>query len=254
MGCRYHGQIGANLILGGVDCTGNHLYTVGPYGSVNTMPYLAMGMWHNTVLQALFFDYVLVEFEFLWRYSALLFCRKWNGWFSVVEFPKINYAIYSLTSSESKFALFRIWWSSCSWDSRGRVQTRHGGTWTDCWLVHLLHLNTNVFHLCLGICNCTLRQIRTPLHSSSWICIYCQIETLNKDFKSDETPFFSLHFVCLYMLLSQLETAKDLVRAAIHAGIMSDLGSGSNIDICVITRAGVDYIRPYQESEYRNIR
>lgn len=99
MGYRYHGQIGANLILGGVDCTGNHLYTVGPYGSVNTMPYLAMGMWHNTVLQALFFDYLLVEFEFLWRYSVSLFCRKWNGWFSVLEFPKINYVIYSLTSS-----------------------------------------------------------------------------------------------------------------------------------------------------------
>lgn len=56
------------------------------------------------------------------------------------------------------------------------------------------------------------------------------------------------------MLLSQLEKAKDLVRVAIHAGIMSDLGSGSNIDICVITRAGVDYIRPYQESEYRDNR
>lgn len=41
---RYHGQIGANLILGGVDCTGNHLYTVGPYGSVNKVPYLSMGM------------------------------------------------------------------------------------------------------------------------------------------------------------------------------------------------------------------
>lgn len=44
---RYHGQIGANLILGGVDCTGNHLYTVGPYGSVNKVPYLSMGMLYN---------------------------------------------------------------------------------------------------------------------------------------------------------------------------------------------------------------
>lgn len=41
---RYHGQIGASLILGGVDCTGNHLYTVGPYGSVDKIPYIAMGM------------------------------------------------------------------------------------------------------------------------------------------------------------------------------------------------------------------
>lgn len=43
MAHRYHGQIGANLILGGVDCTGNHLYKVGPYGSVDKMPYGAMG-------------------------------------------------------------------------------------------------------------------------------------------------------------------------------------------------------------------
>lgn len=54
--------------------------------------------------------------------------------------------------------------------------------------------------------------------------------------------------------VSQLEEAKELVRVAIHAGIMCDLGSGSNIDICVITRQGVDYIRPYQESEYKDKR
>lgn len=40
---RYRGQIGASLILGGVDCTGNHLYKVGPYGSIDNVPYLAMG-------------------------------------------------------------------------------------------------------------------------------------------------------------------------------------------------------------------
>ncbi|TMS18159.1 Proteasome subunit beta type-7 [Larimichthys crocea] len=52
----------------------------------------------------------------------------------------------------------------------------------------------------------------------------------------------------------ELEKAKELVRNAIHAGIMSDLGSGNNIDICVITKQGVDYIRPYQESEYKDNR
>ncbi|XP_072531591.1 proteasome 20S subunit beta 13a isoform X2 [Salminus brasiliensis] len=40
---RYRGGIGANLILGGVDCTGSHLYTVGPYGDMDKVPYLAMG-------------------------------------------------------------------------------------------------------------------------------------------------------------------------------------------------------------------
>nr|XP_004573096.1 proteasome subunit beta type-7 [Maylandia zebra] len=110
---RYHGQIGANLILGGVDCTGNHLYTVGPYGSVNKVPYLSMGSGDLAAL---------------------------------------------------------------------------------------------------GI--------------------------LEDGFKPD----------------LELEPAKELVRAAIKAGIMSDLGSGNNIDICVITKQGVDYIRPYQESQYKDIR
>ncbi|XP_074469570.1 proteasome subunit beta type-7-like [Sebastes fasciatus] len=110
---RYHGQIGASLILGGVDCTGNHLYTVGPYGSVNEVPYLSMGSGDLAAL---------------------------------------------------------------------------------------------------GI--------------------------LEDGFKPD----------------MELEKAKELVCLAIHAGIMSDLGSGNNIDICVITRQGVDYIRPYQVSEYKDNR
>ncbi|XP_005808235.1 proteasome subunit beta type-7-like [Xiphophorus maculatus] len=110
---RYHGQIGANLLLGGVDCTGNHLYTVGPYGDVDKVPYLAMGSGDLAAL---------------------------------------------------------------------------------------------------GI--------------------------LEDGFKHN----------------LELEEAKELVRSSIHAGIMSDLGSGNNIDVCVITKQGVDYIRPYQESEYKDDR
>ncbi|XP_075907677.1 proteasome 20S subunit beta 13a [Nelusetta ayraudi] len=110
---RYRGQIGASLILGGVDCTGNHLYTVGPYGSVNTMPYLAMGSGDLAAL---------------------------------------------------------------------------------------------------GI--------------------------LEDGFKPN----------------MEMERAKDLVCAAIQAGIMDDLGSGNNIDICVITKEGVDYLRPYQESQFKDNR
>ncbi|XP_062414331.1 proteasome subunit beta type-7-like [Pungitius pungitius] len=52
----------------------------------------------------------------------------------------------------------------------------------------------------------------------------------------------------------ELDKAKELVRTAIHAGIMNDLASGNNIDICVITREGADYIRPYQVSEYTDKR
>ena len=47
-------------------------------------------------------------------------------------------------------------------------------------------------------------------------------------------------FLCL-----QLEEAKELVADAIRAGIFNDLGSGSNVDVCVITKDKVDYIRPY---------
>lgn len=110
---RYRGGIGANLILGGVDCTGNHIYNVGPYGSMTKVPYVAMGSGDLAAMGVL----------------------------------------------EDRF-------------------------------------KPNL----------------------------------------------------------ELEEAKALVRDAIHAGIMSDLGSGNNIDICVITRKGVDYIRPYQESEYNDKR
>lgn len=41
------------------------------------------------------------------------------------------------------------------------------------------------------------------------------------------------------------EEAMLLVRDAIAAGIFNDLGSGSNIDLCVITKDKTDYIRPY---------
>uniref|UniRef100_UPI00398EBD31 proteasome subunit beta type-7-like n=1 Tax=Pristiophorus japonicus TaxID=55135 RepID=UPI00398EBD31 len=40
---RYHGQIGASVIVGGVDCTGPHLYTVYPHGSTDILPYVSMG-------------------------------------------------------------------------------------------------------------------------------------------------------------------------------------------------------------------
>ncbi|CAE1248529.1 PSMB7 [Acanthosepion pharaonis] len=43
------------------------------------------------------------------------------------------------------------------------------------------------------------------------------------------------------------DEAMSLVRDAIEAGIFNDLGSGSNVDLCVITKDKVDYIRPFKE-------
>ncbi|XP_072228118.1 proteasome subunit beta type-10 [Leuresthes tenuis] len=45
----------------------------------------------------------------------------------------------------------------------------------------------------------------------------------------------------------EVEEAKQLVRDAISAGIFCDLGSGSNVDLCVITDAGVQYLRGYDK-------
>ncbi|XP_068167380.1 proteasome subunit beta type-10 isoform X2 [Antennarius striatus] len=45
----------------------------------------------------------------------------------------------------------------------------------------------------------------------------------------------------------ELGEAKQLVRDAITAGIFCDLGSGSNVDLCVINKAGVEYLRGYDK-------
>ncbi|KAJ8267427.1 hypothetical protein COCON_G00125990 [Conger conger] len=45
----------------------------------------------------------------------------------------------------------------------------------------------------------------------------------------------------------ELEEGKLLVRDAIAAGIFCDLGSGSNVDLCVITRGGAQYLRAFDQ-------
>ena len=42
-GHRYQGEIGAALVLGGVDITGPHLFTIHPHGSTDKLPYVSMG-------------------------------------------------------------------------------------------------------------------------------------------------------------------------------------------------------------------
>lgn len=40
---RYQGHVGADLVLGGVDATGAHLFTVHAHGSTDKLPYVTMG-------------------------------------------------------------------------------------------------------------------------------------------------------------------------------------------------------------------
>jgi len=55
-------------------------------------------------------------------------------------------------------------------------------------------------------------------------------------------------------VFKQREDGMKLVRDAIAAGIFNDLGSGSNIDLCVITKDKVDYLRPYDEANKKGVR
>lgn len=58
-----------------------------------------------------------------------------------------------------------------------------------------------------------------------------------------------LLFVARWRPDMEEEEAKKLVRDAIASGVFNDLGSGSNIDLCVIKKGSVQYLRGY---EYAN--
>ncbi|KAG2227764.1 hypothetical protein INT45_002002 [Circinella minor] len=50
------------------------------------------------------------------------------------------------------------------------------------------------------------------------------------------------------------EEAIELVKDAIEAGIFNDLGSGSNVDVCVIEKDSTDYLRNYATPNERGIK
>lgn len=49
-------------------------------------------------------------------------------------------------------------------------------------------------------------------------------------------------------LFFQEEEGKQLVRDAIAGGIFNDAGSGGFVNLCVIRKDSVDYLRPYDET------
>ncbi|KAJ2688315.1 proteasome core particle subunit beta 2 [Coemansia spiralis] len=50
------------------------------------------------------------------------------------------------------------------------------------------------------------------------------------------------------------EEGLELVKDAIEAGIFNDLGSGSNVDACVITKGNVEYLRGYSRPNERVVK
>ncbi|MCL4146962.1 UNVERIFIED_CONTAM: hypothetical protein GTU68_000679 [Idotea baltica] len=52
----------------------------------------------------------------------------------------------------------------------------------------------------------------------------------------------------------ELDDAKQLVRDAVAAGIINDMGSGSNVDLCVITKDGANLMENYETIGNKGIR
>ncbi|KAF1741379.1 hypothetical protein MXB_3613 [Myxobolus squamalis] len=50
----------------------------------------------------------------------------------------------------------------------------------------------------------------------------------------------------------ELEEAKEFVANGISAGVFNDLGSGSNVDLCIITKHGMEMLRNYRKLCSRN--
>lgn len=80
---------------------------------------------------------------------------------------------------------------------------------------------------------------------------------------TDKTPFTALgsgQAAAIAVLEDQfkpnmkLEEAKKLVTDAITAGITCDLGSGSGVDLCVITKEGAQILRGYTDTETKGKR
>eukprot|EP00055_Hartaetosiga_balthica_P000093 m.135651 g.135651 ORF g.135651 m.135651 type:complete len:284 (-) comp10113_c0_seq1:81-932(-) len=80
---------------------------------------------------------------------------------------------------------------------------------------------------------------------------------------TDKLPFVTMGsgslaamgiFESRYRKDMELEEAMQLVRDAIAAGIFNDLGSGSNVDLCIITKEGVDYKRTYDQANKKGVR
>uniref|UniRef100_A0A673IEA9 Proteasome subunit beta n=1 Tax=Sinocyclocheilus rhinocerous TaxID=307959 RepID=A0A673IEA9_9TELE len=73
----------------------------------------------------------------------------------------------------------------------------------------------------------------------------------------DKLPFLTMGTVAFSfkMLIFKIKKhSKQLVRDAITAGIFCDLGSGSNVDLCVITDKTVDYLRAYDQPVQKGMR
>jgi 20S proteasome subunit beta 2 len=87
-----------------------------------------------------------------------------------------------------------------------------------------------------------------------------QLYTVHPHGSVDKLPFVAMgsgSLAAMSVLESQWrplmtkEQAMALVQAGIEAGIYNDLGSGSNVDLCIIEKSGVDYRRNHHVPPHR---
>merc|ERR1712032_1356359 len=80
---------------------------------------------------------------------------------------------------------------------------------------------------------------------------------------TDKLPFTSMgsgSLAAMAILESEynenmsIEDGKKLVAKAIRAGIFNDLGSGGNVDVCVITKDGGQIFRNYEKPNERKFK
>ncbi|VDP39858.1 unnamed protein product [Schistosoma margrebowiei] len=175
------GYVGAALVLGGVDSTGPHLYSIAPHGSTDKLPYITMGSGSLACMSVL-----ESRFKFDMEVSSFVYLE-------------IGYILASILlsypTSVMRERYYRYWLSD-----------------TNLTITSSPQLNNRP---CQGNSHCN-----TTGHISN--------------FQQDE--------------------AVKLVRDGIAAGIFNDMGSGSNVDICIITKDGTTYIRSYDEANVKGKR
>nr|XP_025865065.1 proteasome subunit beta type-7 [Vulpes vulpes] len=89
---RYQGYIGAALVLGGVDVTGPHLYSIYPHGSTDKLPYVTMGS-GSLAAMAVFEDKFRPDMEV---------CKSLQFYSLVTCFSSCMSDIYKLIANSSK--------------------------------------------------------------------------------------------------------------------------------------------------------
>lgn len=90
-----------------------------------------------------------------------------------------------------------------------------------------------------------------------------QLYSISPHGNTDKLPYTTMGSGCLAAMSvfesrwkpdMDLEEGKKLVRDAIASGVFNDLGSGSNIDLCVITKNDTKYLRTYEEANKKGVR